>query len=47
MVLDKQVYYRLIALWIFCEAVLGGIIHGLKLPVSGLIVGSCSSFVYA
>jgi hypothetical protein len=39
---DKQVYYRLIALWIFCEAVLGGIIHGLKLPVSGLIVGSCS-----
>src|SRR5215203_3359077 len=41
-VLDKQVYYRLIALWIFCEAVLGGIIHGLKLPVSGLIVGSCS-----
>ena len=42
MVLDKQLYYRLVALWIFCEAVLGGIIHGLKLPVSGLIVGSCS-----
>jgi hypothetical protein len=36
----KQIYYRLIALWVICEAMLGGIIHGLKLPVSGLIVGS-------
>jgi nucleoside-triphosphatase THEP1 len=34
------VYYRLIAIWVLCEAMLGGIIHGLKLPVSGLIVGS-------
>jgi hypothetical protein len=30
----------LIALWVLCEALLGGIIHGLKLPVSGLVVGS-------
>lgn len=39
---NKQVYYRLIALWVVCEAMLGGIIHGLKLPVSGLIVGSAA-----
>jgi hypothetical protein len=37
---EKQVYYRLIALWVLCEAFLGGIIHGLKLPISGLVVGS-------
>ena len=37
---DKQIYYRLIALWVLCESVVGGMIHGLKLPVSGLIVGS-------
>jgi nucleoside-triphosphatase THEP1 len=35
-----SVYYRLIALWVLNEAMLGGIIHGLRLPVSGLIVGS-------
>lgn len=37
---DAVVYYRLVALWVLCEAMLGGIIHGLKLPVSGLVVGS-------
>ena len=37
---NKEVYYRLIALWVLCESVLGGIIHGLKIPVSGLLVGS-------
>ena len=36
---NKQTYYRLVSLWVVCEALLGGIIHGLKLPVSGLIVG--------
>lgn len=36
------VYYRLIALWAVCEAMLGGIIHGLKIPVSGLVIGSCA-----
>jgi hypothetical protein len=35
-------YYRLVALWVLCEALLGGIIHGLKLPISGLLVGSAS-----
>lgn len=39
---DSVVYYRLVALWVLCEAMLGGIIHGLKLPVSGLVVGSCA-----
>lgn len=39
---NSQLYYRLVALWVFCEAFLGGIIHALKLPVSGLIVGSCA-----
>ncbi|MEO8402978.1 MAG: nucleoside-triphosphatase [Chitinophagaceae bacterium] len=36
------VYYRLIALWVLSEAMLGGIIHGLKIPVSGLVVGGCA-----
>jgi nucleoside-triphosphatase THEP1/ABC-type thiamin/hydroxymethylpyrimidine transport system permease subunit len=39
---ERQTYYRLIALWVVCEAFLGGIIHGLRLPVSGLLIGSCS-----
>ncbi len=39
---SKGTYYRLIALWVLCEAMLGGIIHGLKIPVSGLVVGSCA-----
>ena len=37
---NKQVYYRLIALWVICEAFAGGIMHGIKLPFSGLIVSS-------
>jgi ABC-type thiamin/hydroxymethylpyrimidine transport system permease subunit len=36
----QGVYYRLIALWVFCEAMIGGVIHGLRLPVSGMVVGS-------
>jgi len=36
----KGIYYRLIALWVLCEAMLGGIIHGFNIPVSGLVVGS-------
>jgi len=39
---NPMIYYRLIALWVLNEAMLGGIIHGFKLPVSGLIVGSCA-----
>lgn len=36
------IYYRLIALWVLNEALLGGIIHGFRIPVSGLVVGSCA-----
>jgi len=36
------IYYRLISLWVLCEAMLGGIIHGFKIPVSGLVVGSAA-----
>lgn len=35
-------YYKIIALWVFCEGFVGGIIHGLKLPISGIAVGSCA-----
>ncbi|MFN0276283.1 MAG: hypothetical protein ACKVPJ_11080 [Chitinophagales bacterium] len=41
----KQLYYRLIALWAVCEGVLGGIIHGFNLPISGLIVGGAAVIV--
>src|ERR1044071_7330386 len=39
---NSLIYYRLIALWVLNEAMLGGIIHGFKIPVSGLVVGSCA-----
>jgi len=39
---SSTIYYRLIALWVICESALGGIIHGLRLPISGLLVGSCA-----
>jgi nucleoside-triphosphatase THEP1/ABC-type thiamin/hydroxymethylpyrimidine transport system permease subunit len=39
---NSLIYYRLIALWALAEAMLGGIIHGFKIPVSGLVVGSCA-----
>lgn len=39
---SHQTYYRIIALWVFCEGFVGGIIHGLKLPISGIVVGSCA-----
>ena len=35
-------YYRLIALWVICEAFIGGLIHGLHIPISGLVVGSAA-----
>jgi hypothetical protein len=40
----QKIYYRLVAIWVFCEAFLGGIIHGLKIPISGIVVGSCAVF---
>jgi nucleoside-triphosphatase THEP1/ABC-type thiamin/hydroxymethylpyrimidine transport system permease subunit len=39
---NPAIYYRLITLWVLNEAMLGGIIHGLKIPVSGLVVGGCA-----
>lgn len=39
---NPVIYFRLIALWVLCEAMLGGIIHGFKIPISGLVVGSCA-----
>ncbi len=39
---NSLIYYRLIALWVLSEAMLGGIIHGFKIPVSGLVVGSAA-----
>ena len=36
------IYYRLIALWVLCEAMLGSIIFSFKIPVSGLVIGSCA-----
>ena len=38
--LEKQIYYRLIALWVICEAFAGGLMHGIKLPFTGLIISS-------
>jgi hypothetical protein len=38
----SSLYIKLIALWVVCEAMIGGIIHGLKLPFSGLIVGGAA-----
>jgi nucleoside-triphosphatase THEP1 len=32
-------FYRIVALWAACEGFLGGILHGMKLPVTGLVVG--------
>ena len=37
-----EVQHRLIAVWALAEGFLGGILHGLHLPVTGLVVGSVS-----
>lgn len=42
---EKQLYYRLIALWAVCEGVLGGIIHGFQIPISGLFVGGAAVII--
>jgi hypothetical protein len=36
---SRIIYYRLIALWAAAEGLLGGIVHSIQLPVSGIIVG--------
>ena len=39
---NKELYYRLIALWVVCEAFAGGIMHAAKLPFTGMIISSFS-----
>ena len=39
---NTKIYYRLIALWGLCEGLLGGILHGLRLPITGLFVGGAA-----
>ena len=36
----QRIYYRLIALWVICEAFAGGILHTIKLPFTGMIISS-------
>jgi hypothetical protein len=39
---DKLLFYRIVALWAVCEGMLGGIIHGINMPGTGLFVSSGS-----
>jgi hypothetical protein len=39
---NSLIYYRLIALWVLCEAMLGSIVFTFKIPVSGLVIGGCA-----
>lgn len=34
------IYYRLVAVWVICEAFAGGLFHSIKLPFSGLLISS-------
>jgi len=36
------VYYRLIALWVVCETLLGGIIHSFNIPFSSIVLSGFS-----
>jgi hypothetical protein len=36
--ISEVIYYRLIALWVLCEALLGSIIFTFRIPVSGLVI---------
>ena len=37
---NRDLYYRLIALWVVCEAFAGGLMHAAKIPFTGMIVSS-------
>jgi hypothetical protein len=37
---DKLLFYRIVALWVVCEGMLGGIIHSVNMPGTGLLVSS-------
>jgi hypothetical protein len=36
---SREMFFRITALWAVTESILGGILHGLKVPVTGLLVG--------
>ncbi len=40
--IHTTLYYRLIALWVVCEAFAGGIMHAFKVPFTGMIVSGLS-----
>jgi hypothetical protein len=46
---NKDFYYRIVALWAACEGFLGGVIHGFNFPGTGLVISSgaviCISFL--
>jgi hypothetical protein len=42
-ILSAKIYYRIIAIWILCECLLGGILHSFKLPITGIFVGGSVS----
>src|SRR5687768_5451737 len=37
---DNNLYHRLFALWVVCEAFAGGIMHAARIPFTGMIVSS-------
>lgn len=37
---NRRIYYRLVALWAFCEGFAGGIMHMIKVPFAGMFVSS-------
>ncbi len=37
---DNELYYRLVTLWIVCEAFAGGVMHAARIPFTGMIVSS-------
>jgi hypothetical protein len=44
--LDKSTtWFQLTALWAFVEVVLGGILHALRLPFTGVLVGGAAVFI--
>lgn len=36
---SSDLFYRITALWAVSESILGGLLHGLKIPITGILVG--------